>query len=100
MNYDIIEGLTQDQINELFNEVIENPNNNSISYMYLYVKCTNGKRGTFYDSGYYLPSGECEFATNAEFASVCNGVPDCGSICHVCGNCYEYGYQCNGKKAW
>ena len=99
MNFDVIEGLTKNQIEELYNEIIES-SDNYFAAMYLYVKCDNGKRATFADPGYYQAYGVCSYGSNAEFAAVCAGIPNCGSICNVCGSCYEYAYQCNGIPAW
>ena len=91
MNFDIIEGLNENQIKELYSEItVFNEHNSFIAGSYYCVTCDNGRSGCFYELFYYRPVGRGVYAAYSN----CDKYQGGGCICNICGS-NQWGYALN-----
>lgn len=89
MNFDFIEGLTKEQIEELYSEMAKNGEAELLSGGYYFTWCDNGNQGFIYETGYYGALGALYY--NAGYTCV-KYAPGIGYACYVCGN-GNYGHH-------
>ncbi len=82
MNYDIVENLSEDEILELYNDIVENGSELNASD-YIEIRCSNGITGYVYEVGKYYAPGSRKFryvenscGTESNFKFV---------VCRICG---------------
>ena len=87
MNFDEIENLTERQVNELYEDIIENTNDSILGSQQCTI-CPGGYYGCHYFAGQYGAKGDCWAGIQYSY----NGYNCCG-VSQICGN-GVYGYSC------